>query len=85
MVIACRWETIWNARHNHKIYGETEPYFLLDQSRARIFSVVYGYDYGYGTPVETLLVLALCELETSTCFKGYTPFSTRGSGLPKYL
>jgi hypothetical protein len=37
MVIACRWVIIWRARHNHKIYGETEPYFLLDQSRARIF------------------------------------------------
>jgi hypothetical protein len=46
---------IWSARHNHKSYGETEPYFLLDQSRARIFSVVYGYGYGYGRPVETLL------------------------------
>jgi hypothetical protein len=52
MVIACRWVTIWRARHNHKFYGETERYFLLDQSRARIFSVVYGN--GYGRPVETL-------------------------------
>jgi hypothetical protein len=27
---------------------------FLDQSRALIFSVVYGYGYGYGRPVETL-------------------------------
>jgi hypothetical protein len=67
--------TIWSARHNHKIYGETDPYFLLDQSRARMFSVVYGYGYGYGTPVETLLE----RLRVHRPFPNYNHF------LPDYL
>jgi hypothetical protein len=25
--MACRWVTIWRARHNHKIYGESKTLF----------------------------------------------------------
>jgi hypothetical protein len=50
--MACRSVTILRARRNSKFYGHSEQHVFLDQSRARIVVVVYGY--GSGRPVETL-------------------------------
>jgi hypothetical protein len=82
MVMVCRWVTIWRARRNRKFYGWSEPYDFLDQSCARMLFVVYGYSYGYGRPVETLLYLGFGDLQSHEVT---SPLAHTGSVRSRYL